>query len=623
MNRFTGELGVLAFLRHIAMSALRLAGRVVRNIAVFAWNMVVRFFRAWKRWLSPFIALLILGGLVVTIGAVVSGRTPLDLELPWESAPAAPEPTPQPARIDPDGGKVELRGKLVFPNRRDLTFVTPGEIGEILVSQGDRVEKGQELARLESLSIQLMQQEITQAEYDLDTAEKALDIASKTFATEPLRLAEIKAATVQIEKEISDIDERLEDLYEDLEDDLEDLENDLVDARQRKINAEVALARAEDNLRTFDQFFDSDQFLQIDEQQQKIVEARLAVVVAERALELAQQKLSNFEIDFDERVGNALTRVDAAERALDAARQNLADFLWDPIPDPDTDSNIDIDLLNRLQNAVAVAKTDLRQAQEAHSDLQANRELEEETLKTQVASAQAGLDRAKDVIVKIEDVILKIEESDEKALGIRERQVAIDSARLNLDKINDEIGEIGEQIAELEEGPDAKEIALLQENKALAFERMADLHSPPDQAEVILWEKTIITIRARLKDAREELAGAYLRAPVNGIVTLVNVDAGDWVSDDSLVIELLQPDPVEVHGLVEAGDTAAATPGNAALINLESMPDLTLNGVVSTLSMEARTERGVVSYPFVVAVDVPPGVEIPLGVTGVTVTLQQ
>ena len=556
----------------------------------FIKSVGVRFIRNWKIWL----ALVVAAGVVAGIMAVASGAIAIPpIPRPWETPAEVAQPIAPPAREEAADQDVVVNGKLVFPARLELTFDTPGEVGAVLVSQGDRVTRGQELARLESLSITLMEQTLAQALFDLDAAQKALDETLKEFQTAPLKLAELQANIVRVEKELADTEERLSDFHQDHEDLLED-------ARQRKVDLEVALARAQDNLRTFDQFFITDQDQQIDD-------ARLAVTQAELALELVQQRLANFEIDFDERVGNAIARQVAAERAFDAARQALSDFLWNPIPDDDSDSDIDIDLLNRLKSTITEVSTDLRQAEEALSDLMDNRGLEEESLNTEVAAAQARVDRAKDVLTKLED-------SEERALGLQERQAAVESARFALDRINEDIAELGE-------GPDQEELALLQEARKLSLEQLADLRDIPDAVEVELREALIVSAQARVDDAREELAGAYLRAPFDGIVALVNLEVGHRVSEESRVMELLEPSQVEIHGLVDAADVGLAQPGNPAVINLDSMPDVVLKGIVAEVAPEPRTERGVVSYPVVIEVSVPAGVEVPVRLSAVATTI--
>ena len=530
---------------------------------------------------------------VIAAGASVVGFGLVAIPRAAQPTPAEALPVEAPRPVTPPNRNVEVRGRLVFPVRQELTFDSPGEVGSILVQQGDRVTEGQELARLESLSITLMEQTLAQALFDLDAAEKALDETLKEFVTAPLKLAELRENIARVEKELADSDERLSDFQQDHEDRLED-------ARQRKVDAELSLARARDNLRTFDQFYGTD----LDQQS---MDASIAVTQAELSLDQAQQRLANFEINYEEQIGNVLAKQVAAETAADAAQQELSDFLWNPIPDDDSDSSLDIDLLNRLKDTLIEAQTNLRLVQEELADMLANRELEEEALKTDVAAAEAHLARTQDVLVKIEDSV-------EQSLGMQERQAAVEASQLALDRVN-------EDIFELDEGPDQEELALLQEARKVALEQLANLRDVPDAVAVELRQAVIVSAQARVDDAEEELAGAVLKAPLDGIVALVNLEVGDIVSEESRVMELVEPSRVEIHGLVDAADLVLAQPGSPAAINLDSMPDVVLKGTVTKVASEPRTERGVVSYSVIVEVLVPEGMEVPVRLTAVRTTI--
>ena len=530
---------------------------------------------------------------VISAGASLVGFGLVAIPRAAQPTPAEALPVEAPGSVMPPNRNVEVRGRLVFPVRQELTFDTPGEVGSILVRQGDRVTEGQELARLESLSITLMEQTLAQALFDLDAAEKALDETLKEFVTAPLKLAELRENIARVEKELADSDERLSDFQQDHEDRLED-------ARQRKVDAELSLARARDNLRTFDQFYGTD----LDQQS---MDASIAVTQAELSLDQSQQRLANFEINYEEQIGNVLAKQVAAETAADAAQQELSDFLWNPIPDDDSDSSLDIDLLNRLKDTLIEAQTNLSLVQEELADMLANRELEEEALKTDVAAAEAHLARTQDVLVKIEDSV-------EQSLGLQERHAAVEAAQLALDRVN-------EDISELEEGPDQEELALLQEARKVALEQLANLRDVPDAVAVELRRAVIVSAQARVNDAEEELAGAVLKAPLDGIVALVNLEVGDIVSEESRVMELVQPSRVEIHGLVDAADLVLAQPGSPAAINLDSLPDVVLKGTVTEVASEPRTERGVVSYSVIVEVLVPEGMEVPVRLTAVRTTI--
>ena len=70
--------------------------------------------------------------------------------------------------------QVSTNGNVDFPERKTVYFSVRGDIGELLVSEGDTVVPGQELARLDSSTIEILEDAVEQAKVDLLQAEDAL-----------------------------------------------------------------------------------------------------------------------------------------------------------------------------------------------------------------------------------------------------------------------------------------------------------------------------------------------------------------------------------------------------------------------------------------------------------------
>ena len=122
-------------------------------------------------------------------------------------------------------------------------------------------------------------------------------------------------------------------------------------------------------------------------------------------------------------------------------------------------------------------------------------------------------------------------------------------------------------------------------------------------------------------DAVEDFQGATILAPFDGIVSLVNVDPDDQVDENSRVIELVDPSVVEVAGLVNAADVSRVANGATAKVTIGSLAGRVLSGKVIAVSISPRTERGVVSYPVKIRVEIPDGVQIPIGLSSITVVV--
>ena len=65
-------------------------------------------------------------------------------------------------------------GSLVYPVRETLTFGTQGTVEEVLVEEGQVVEEGQALARLDATTVASLERAVARARVDLRSAEEAL-----------------------------------------------------------------------------------------------------------------------------------------------------------------------------------------------------------------------------------------------------------------------------------------------------------------------------------------------------------------------------------------------------------------------------------------------------------------
>ena len=70
---------------------------------------------------------------------------------------------------------VSASGSLVFPEKEQITFGIVGTVGEVNVQEGDTIEEGQSLAKLDDTSIISLQQAVIQAEINLTRAEENLE----------------------------------------------------------------------------------------------------------------------------------------------------------------------------------------------------------------------------------------------------------------------------------------------------------------------------------------------------------------------------------------------------------------------------------------------------------------
>ena len=260
-----------------------------------------------------------------------------------------------------------------------------------------------------------------------------------------------------------------------------------------------------------------------------------------------------------------------------------------------------------------------------------------------IVSAQAALSDAQDDLDEIEEgPDASVVESAEKRLRLAEaslQKAEEDLAELTVDidpllvaqaRANVAFAE-GALVDAEERLGRARDTRLLQENgrkrvdlanAALeeAEARLADSRNL-QREQATLAEAEVALAEAALEQAIDDLDGAELRAPFDGIVSLINIEPDDRVSDSLMAMQVASADVVEVDGVIDAAAIAYVREGAGALVTIASVSDAPLNGIVTFVDDEVRTERGVVSYAIRIRVDAPAGVEIPIRMSAVSATI--
>ncbi|MFQ5875007.1 MAG: efflux RND transporter periplasmic adaptor subunit, partial [Dehalococcoidia bacterium] len=210
-------------------------------------------------------------GLVVLAGVVIGGGWAIIGKLTKSDI----------ASLDGEGQVVEARrgdlemtisadGSVMAPRQAKLSFESADTISDLVVEVGDRVKKGQVLARLESSSLE---RAVAQAEAGLKTAQLSLEKARKPYDETDFARSEAAVAQAEAARKSAQLSlEKLLELYD---------EADIAQAEAAVSSAQAALRTAQDNLKDTQELFGEN----------GIADAQAVVRNAEVALENARQDL--------------------------------------------------------------------------------------------------------------------------------------------------------------------------------------------------------------------------------------------------------------------------------------------------------------------------------------------
>ncbi len=127
-------------------------------------------------------------------------------------------------------------------------------------------------------------------------------------------------------------------------------------------------------------------------------------------------------------------------------------------------------------------------------------------------------------------------EVDPLELALSEAQAALAQATL---------GQAEEDLAEVLAGADPLVVALREKQVTLAKaeldeaeEDLMELLEGPNPLEVDLVEAEVASARLALQERLQRLEDSSLRSPIDGLVTLVNVEEGDQVEATATIVEI-------------------------------------------------------------------------------------
>ena len=596
------------------------------------------------------VSLTVLGAIALIASAC--GRFSNETVEPTESAPARP-----PAQAE--SREFDVPSQLIFGESADLAFEISGEVGDVNVSVGDLVSTGDVLATIDSETIRNLRYAESQSLYQIDRNQEELDRVLGLESTDPLVRA-------QAEGNLAKAELRLEVSRDTLDDYLLQYDVDLGAARKAVADAEFSLDQAEDAVSDFADMHGESfaaALARRSEARAKLNDARDAVTdflplhneavaglessiaKTENDLDQARDNLRDFDADHAQRLAMARVRLAEAEAILENAEDAFAEFHVMLIDGRfiglEDGRNFDVVQFEALQAAVESAKRDVDFWETELSDLEAgpkevdfigaratvarleselerlNRQLREEL----VGPDQTELDRL-EANVLVAQEILDREERDfaEIERGIDQLQLAsleagAASARLALEAAES-------RLARLEEGIDQAVLADLNQQIVTAREARDELAAGPDAAAVALAQANLDNAKSDYAEIVEDLEHSYLRAPFSGMVRLVTLKEGDVITVDARVIQLVDPANISISGLVEANNVERIKVGTPGSVTVAALPDIALDAQVLEISSDAKTERGVISFPVEFAVVVPSGVTIPPNPGLVTTTVR-
>jgi len=546
------------------------------------------------RWL---VILLILGGV---IGAYITFFRQKKVEYVTETA-----------KITDVREVVDVTGSVEANTAVSLRFQSSGRIAQIFVKTGDKVKMGQIIGSLDN---EIQNIEVKKAEAALAMAQADVDL--------------MHAGPAQEERIISltDVDE-----------------------------AKLTLAHSAENLVDVNRANTS----KIEKVQQEVKNAESALRNAEITLEnskksggTSQEKagktLADIFIDAENDIRSAL---DAIEHALSAADQIIQN-------NDETGKARQIYLGFRNPQSLITVKKDVRGGKSRLNDLlaafeAASQEWNASTISAQLAAVETGLTETKtlmdnlfdlleaskisaslttddidgfkaDVTAEktallaridiirttkqgIDDAELDISSTDiSSGSNVDVAQAAVEDAQNRLELANKSLAEINTQ-NQIAMRDAARDIELKKLALRRSGESLKKLVAKPRPVDLASAQAKVSQMWASLRQAQKAYDDMFLKAPVDGIVTVVNREVGENISATEEFAVLIS-DNLQIKANISETDIAKISLADPVTITFDALPlDAVFHGTVASIDPAETVVQGVIYYQAAIAFDAAEG----------------
>ncbi|MXY45869.1 MAG: efflux RND transporter periplasmic adaptor subunit [Chloroflexi bacterium] len=171
--------------------------------------------------------------------------------------------------------------------------------------------------------------------------------------------------------------------------------------------------------------------------------------------------------------------------------------------------------------------------------------------------------------------------------------------------------------------PDAQEVAALRGNVEYAQVRLNDANTTLQELmdrrelDVELRESEVAAAQARINAAARRFEDTTLKAPWNGYIASIPVEAGQDIERYEVIMTVINSGIVNIEGAVDEIDVLSLQREASAIVTIDALPDQEFEGVIADISSTASNQQGVVTFDVTIRVDVPEDVELHEGLSAV------
>jgi len=237
--------------------------------------------------------------------------------------------------------------------------------------------------------------------------------------------------------------------------------------------------------------------------------------------------------------------------------------------------------------------------------------LDTEALELALLRAEIVLQRAEYNLDKVENPYT---EED-----IEDAEDAVDDAEDQLEKAEDWLADAFKYGSSQEARQLQMEVFAAETNLEAAKDRLYEMLYERDEDEIEILEMEVDAAEQAVEEAVSKLEIETITAPFYGVVTSVDVEEGDIIPNSGMsqvtIVRLIDPTSMELGVDLDEIDIPDVKLNQRAIIEVDALPDVQLEGKVISISPLPTVEAGVVLYNVKIGFDVPGGSGLKVGMS--------
>jgi RND family efflux transporter MFP subunit len=229
---------------------------------------------------------------------------------------------------------------------------------------------------------------------------------------------------------------------------------------------------------------------------------------------------------------------------------------------------------------------------------------------TAVASAQSGLDSAREHLTATEDTLATSQAAYDRIAELHKKgyatQAELDQARNNLEQSRSGLAQAEAQVRSAEAG--------LADAKTRQQEFTRGSNKTDVESARLTWERSKVS----LQEARKQLGNSVISSPINGIILEKLLDVGDSVvsinsafGQSNSIVKVADLSRVKVRTYVDEVDIGKIKINQPAEVTVDAFPGETFSGKITNIFPQGQTQPGggggLISFVIIIEVENPHG----------------